>query len=418
MTEPLEQIIRYEGGRVLATLVRLVGSIDVAEDAVQDALVDALRRWPVDGVPSNPGAWLTTAARNRALDVLRREAKRTAKESDARLLDDMTLTIGEKTSDSMVRDDLLRLLFTCCHPALAVESRLALALRTLCSMNTGEVAAVFLVPESTMGQRISRAKKKISSARIPYRIPADHELPDRLPAVLQVVYAVITAGHHAPEGRLDERADLAAEGVRLARLLTELMPDEPECTGLLALALATHARRDTRLDRTGQVVLLAEQDRSQWHHNEIEAAAAMLDHVVRQHRPGRYQIEAAIACLHGLAPDFEATDWQQIASLYATLERLVPTAVVRVNRAVAVAQANDAAAGLAVLDRRDEIDMATAESWHLYWSTRGELLVRAGDQPAALSAFDRALSCVSNDSDREFLLKRRNTVAGKGRDTA
>ncbi|MCE9622677.1 MAG: sigma-70 family RNA polymerase sigma factor [Actinomycetia bacterium] len=405
-------MIRREGGRVLATLVRLVGSIDIAEDAVQDAVVDALKRWPADGVPNNPAAWLTTAARNRALDVLRRESKRTAKEADARLLDEMSVAFQEVTTDSMVRDDLLRLLFTCCHPALAIESRLALALRTLCSMNTSEIAAVFLVPEPTMGQRISRAKKKIASARIPYRVPADHELPDRLPSVLQVVYAVITAGHHSPEGRLDARADLAAEGVRLARLLTELMPDEPECTGLLALAMATHARRYTRLDATGQVVLLANQDRTRWHHDEMESAAAMLDGVVRLHRPGRYQVEAAIACLHGIAPSLAETDWPQIASLYATLEMFAPTPVVRVNRAVAVAQAVDAAAGLALLEEQDDFKLAAVENWHLYWSTRGELLDRLGDTAAATAAFDRALNCVTNDSDRAFLLQRRNAIVG------
>ena len=420
MTEPLEQTIRREGGRVLATLVRLVGNIDVAEDAVQDAVVDALRRWPIDGVPSNPAAWLTTAARNRALDVLRREAKRTGKESEARLLGEITLSsttlaLGEETSDSMVRDDLLRLVFTCCHPALAVEARLALALRTLCGMSTSEIAAVFLVPESTMGQRISRAKKKIESAHIPYRVPADYELPDRLPAVLQVVHAVITTGHHSPEGRLDARADLADEGVRLARLLQELMPDEPECTGLLVLAMVSRARRDARVDEIGRIVLLADQDRTRWNRDEIERAATMLDHVVRLHRPGRYQIEAAIACLHGIAPTFADTDWPQIASLYATLESLVPTAVVRVNRAVAVAHAIDAAAGLALLDERDTIDMSAVENWHLYWSTRGELLNRMGELAVAVDAFDRALTCASNDSDREFLLQRRNAVASKRR---
>jgi RNA polymerase sigma-70 factor (ECF subfamily) len=412
LTEPLEQMIRHEGGRVLATLVRLVGSIDIAEDAVQDAVVDALRRWPVDGVPSNPAAWLTTAARNRALDVLRRESKRSAKESDARLLDEVTLATGEVTSDSMVRDDLLRLLFTCSHPALAVESRVALALRTLCGMSTGEIAAVFLVTEATMGQRISRAKKKIASAKIPYRIPADHELPDRLPAVLQTVHSLVTTGHHSPTARLDARADLAAEGVRLARLLGELMPDEPECTGLFCLALATHARRDARLDEIGRAVLLADQDRSRWRRDEIDEAAALLDRVVRLHRPGRYQIEAAIACLHGTAPDFAATDWPQIASLYATLELLQPTAVVRVNRAVAVAHAMEPAAGLALLDAGD-IEMAAVEDWHLYWSTRGELLHRLGDSAAALLAFDRALTCSPNDSDREFLRERRNAVASE-----
>jgi RNA polymerase sigma-70 factor (ECF subfamily) len=233
-----------------------------------------------------------------------------------------------------------------------------------------------------------------------------------LPAVLQTVHSVVTTGHHSPTGRLDARADLAAEGVRLARLLGELMPDEPECTGLLCLALATRARRDARLDGMGRVVLLADQDRSRWRHDEIDQAAAMLDRVVRLHRPGRYQIEAAIACLHGTAPDFAATDWPQVASLYATLELLQPTAVVRVNRAVALAHAMEPAAGLALLDAGD-IEMAAVEDWHLYWSTRGELLHRLGDSAASVLAFDRALTCSPNDSDREFLRQRRDAVASK-----
>ncbi|MBI4883376.1 MAG: sigma-70 family RNA polymerase sigma factor [Actinobacteria bacterium] len=411
-------MIRREGGRVLATLVRLVGDIDLAEDAVQDAVVAALRRWPTDGVPNNPPAWLTTAARNRALDVLRREAKRTAKESDARLLDDVLISINEATTDSMVRDDLLRLVFTCCHPALALEARLALTLRTLCRMNTAEIAAVFIVPESTIGQRISRAKKKIATARIPYRVPADHELPDRLPAVLQVVHALVTVGHHSPAGNLDARADLASEGLRLARLLTELMPDEPECTGLLALALVTHARRASRRDAAGEVILLADQDRSRWDRAQIAEAAATLDAAVRLHRPGRYQVEAAIACLHGTAVSFEDTDWSQIASLYATLELFTPTAVVRVNRAVAVAHAQGAAVGLSLLDNLGEADLAVIDDWHLLWSTRAELLARLGEVDAAVAAFDRALECSPNDSDRRFLLRRREVVATERREAS
>jgi len=400
----LEQMIRDEGGRVLATLVRLTGDITISEDAVQDAVVEALRRWPVVGVPDNPAAWLTAVARNRALDVLRREAKRTAKETDARLLDDVSASMRERTSDSMVRDDLLRLLFTCCHPALSVEGRLALALRTLCGLNTAEIAALFLVPEPTMGQRISRAKKKIATARIAYRVPADHELPDRLPAVLAVIHALLTAGHHAPVGALDARLDLGAEAVRLARLLHELMPDEPESTGLLALALATHARRAARLDQLGAVVLMADQDRSRWDHDEIAEAAALLDGAVLLRRPGAYQVQAAIACLHGTASTYADTDWEQIAGLYATLERFVPTAVVRVNRAVAVAEAAGAVAALVLLD---ELDAEMIERWHLYWSTRAELLARLGRIDESRNAFDRALQCSPNDSDRAFLLARR-----------
>jgi len=403
-------MIRHEGGRVLATLVRLTGDITLAEDAVQDAVIEALRKWPIGGVPDKPVAWLTTVARNRALDVLRREAKRTAKETDARLLDEVTLATREDTSDSMVRDDLLRLLFTCCHPALSFEAQTALALRTLCGMSTGEIATVFMVPEPTMGQRISRAKKKISSAHIPYRVPADHELPDRLRSVTAVIHAVVTAGHHSPEGSLDARGDLADEGVRLARLLHDLMPDEPECTGLLALSLATTARRDARLDREGAMVLMADQDRSRWHHDDIAEAAAMLDHAIHLRRPGPYQVQAAIACLHGLAPTFADTDWEQIAGLYVTLERFTPTPVVRVNRVVAVAEAQGADVALALLDQLDE---ATVDRWHLYWSTRGELLARSGRTDDAAVAFGRAIDCSPNDSDRRFLVGRRHAIADK-----
>ena len=411
MIDPLEQMIRHEGGRVLATLVRLTGDFTLAEDAVQDAVVKALQRWPRDGLPHNPAAWLTTVARNRALDVLRREARRTTKETDARLLDQVELVAGERTTDSMVRDDLLRLLFTCCHPALSFEARTALALRTLCGMTTGEIAAAYLVPESTMGQRISRAKQKIATARIPYRVPADHELPDRLPAVLAVIHAIVTTGHHSPGGELDARQDLAAEGIRLARLLHGLMPDEPECTGLLALSLATHARRDARRDEAGEVVLMVDQDRSRWRHDEIAEAAALLDHAVHLHRPGQYQAQAAIACLHGLAPTFDATDWSQIASLYATLERFAPTPVVRVNRAVAVAHADGAGPALRLLD---ELPAAAVDRWHLYWSARGEMLARLQRPDDAVAAFGRALECSPNEGDRRFLLRRRRQIAGEG----
>ncbi len=408
MTDSLEQMIRHEGGRVLATLVRLTGDITIAEDAVQDAVIEALQRWPRVGIPDNPAAWLTTVARNRALDVLRREAKRTAKETDARLLGDVTLAMREHTSDSMVRDDLLRLIFTCCHPALSFEARTALALRTLCGMNTGEIAAVFLVPEPTMGQRISRAKKKIAMAHIPYRVPADHELPDRLPSVLGVIHAVVTAGHHPPEGLLGSRDDLAAEGVRLARLMHDLMPDEPECTGLLALSLASTARRNARINADGDVILMADQDRSMWKHGEITEATTLLDQAIHLRRPGPFQVQAAVACLHGLAPTFAETDWAQIASLYQTLERFTPTPVVRVNRSVAVAESAGPAAALALLD---EIEPTTVHRWHLYWSTRGELLQRLGRTTDALDAFDRAADCSPSESDRRFLTKRRGQIA-------
>jgi RNA polymerase sigma-70 factor (ECF subfamily) len=414
VSESLERMIRAEGGRVLATLVRLTGDLTIAEDAVQDAVVEALARWPLDGPPRNPAAWLTTVARNRALDVLRREARRRAKEAGAALLDDGA-RFGEVTTDSMVRDDQLRLLFSCCHPALAIEGRVALSLRILCGLSTAEIAAVFLQAEATIGQRISRAKRKIAVARIPYRIPDDHELPDRLPAVMAVIHAVLTAGHHAPHGPLTARLDLAADAVRLSRLLHELMPDEPEATGLLALSLATHARRSARLDADGAVVLMADQDRSLWRHDEIAEAAALLDHAVHLHRPGPFQVQAAIACLHGLAPSIEATDWRQIADLYTTLERMTPTPAVRVNRAVAVAEVDGAGAGLDLLA---ELDPAKVERWHLYWSTLAELSRRAGRPGDAVRAFDQALQCSPNDSDREFLFRRRSLAAAEGLHTA
>jgi RNA polymerase sigma-70 factor (ECF subfamily) len=266
-----------------------------------------------------------------------------------------------------------------------------------------EIARVFLVADATMGQRISRAKQKIATARIPYRVPSDHELPDRLPAVLAVTYAVVTAGHHAPEGRLDARLDLADEGIRLARLVHELMPDEPECAGLLALALATHARRDARLDAVGDLVLLRDQDRTRWKSDEIREGSELVEAAIRRRRVGQYQVQAAIACLHSLAPSVEETDWPQIAELYRMLESLTPSPVVRVNRAVAEAEANGAAAGLALLDDMDRSDV---EQWHLYWSARAELLLRVGDVAGAVTAFDRALTCNPNDSDRAFLERR------------
>ena len=375
-----------------ATLIRLTGDIDIDEDALQDALVVAVQKWERDGVPGNPAAWLTTVARNKALDRLRREAGRTRREREAmRLLDD-----PEAPPDGL--DDRLRLIFTCCHPALSPEARVALSLRTVCGLSTAEAARAFLVPEPTMGQRISRAKKKIAVARIPYRVPEDFELPDRLPAVLAVVYLIFTTGHHAPSGALDSRFDLADEAIRLARLLVELMPDEAEIMGLLALLLATHARSTTRLTRDGTIQLLADQDRSEWDRAAIDEASGLVDAALRRRRPGPYQIQGAIAVLHGEASHFSNTDWAQIVNLYRMLEVYQPTAVVRVNRAVAEAEASGPEAGLALL-----ISIEGVDDWHLLWSTRADLLRRAGKPRAAVEAYQRALDCPMNDSDRRFL---------------
>ncbi|HSB84747.1 MAG TPA: sigma-70 family RNA polymerase sigma factor, partial [Ilumatobacteraceae bacterium] len=400
MIDPLDETIRIEGGQVLATLIRLTGDIDRAEDALHDAVVVAAAVWRRDGIPDKPGAWLTTAARNKALDRMRREARRAPKEAEAfRLLTEASTSDDERDR----RDDRLRLLFTCCHPALSPEAQVTLALRTICGMTTVEIARVFLVPEATIGQRISRAKAKIANAHIPYRVPEAHELPDRLRSVLATIYAVFTAGHHSPLGEQGGRVDLADEGIRLARVLVELMPDEGECIGLLALTLATNARRAARNDAEGELVLLADQDRTLWDAAAIAEAASLVDSVLRRGRPGAYQIQAAIACLHGVAPSYTETDWPQIAELYAMLEVRWPTTVVRVNRAVAVAEVAGPAAGLALLD---DLVGSPTERWHLYWSTRADFERRLGHTGAAATSYRQALACPSNDSDRRFLERR------------
>lgn len=408
MSDPLDETIRIEGGQVLATLIRLTGDIDRAEDALHDAVVVAADLWRRDGIPAKPGAWLTTVARNKALDRMRREARRAPKEVEAfRMLTETGVTDDQHER----RDDRLRLLFTCCHPALSPESQVALALRTICGLTTAEIARVFLVPEATIGQRISRAKSKIANAHIPYRVPEEHELPDRLRPVLATIYAVFTAGHHAPVGELGGRVDLADEAIRLARVLVELMPDEGECVGLLALTLATNARRQARTDGFGEIVLLADQDRTLWDHDAIAEASTLVDSVLRRGRPGAYQIQAAIACLHGVAPTYADTDWPQIAELYRMLETRWPTSVVRVNRAVAVAEVAGPASGLALLD---ELAGTPAERWHLYWSTRADFLRRLGQLDAAADSYRHALECPSNDSDRRFLERRLAKVSPSG----
>ncbi len=373
---------------------------------MHDAIVVAADAWRRDGVPDRPGAWLTTVARNKELDRIRREARRAPKEVEAFRL----LTEGSGSDVIDERDDRLRLLFTCCHPALSPESQVALALRTICGFTTVDIARVFLVPEPTIGQRISRAKAKITKARIPYRVPDAHELPDRLRPVLATVYAVFTAGHHAPVGELGGRVDFADEAIRLARLLVELMPDEAECVGLLALMLATNARRRARTDAAGEMVLLADQDRSLWDGAAIAEAAALVDSVLRRGRPGAYQMQAAIACLHGAAPTYADTDWPQIAELYLLLEHRWPTPVVRVNRAVAVAEVAGPQSGLALLD---DLVGSPTERWHLYWSARADFQRRLGEIDAAADSYRQALGCPCNDSDRRFLERR---LASLGRE--
>jgi len=393
LSEELEETLRIEGGRVLATLIRLAGDFQLAEDALQDAVIVALETWSESGVPVNPAGWLTTTARHKALDRIRREARRPDKEAESvRLLDDAPVDPPDG------RDDRLRLLFTSCHPALSLESRVALALRTIGGLSTEEIARAFLVPLPTMSQRISRAKKKIASAHISYRVPEDHELPDRLPAVLGSVYLIFTAGHHAPAGRLDSRVDLAVEAIRLARLLVELMPDVDECVGLLALLLATHARHDARLNDDGSLVLLADQDRSRWDGAAIDEAASLVKERLRRRAAGPFLLQAAISCAHGQAPSYDVTDWVRIAGLYRLLEAQQPTPVIRVNRAVAESEAFGPETGLELLE-----SVAGVEHWHLWWSAQAGLLARLGRDDRAAEAYRSALDCEMNDTDRRFI---------------
>jgi len=393
VSRSLAETLRVEGGQVLATLIRLTGRFDLAEDALQDALVVANERFSDERLPENPAAWLTVVAKRKALDRLRREAKRAAKEAEA-----MSLLVDDTETEPT---DQLRLLFTCCHPALSPEARVALALRTLGGLTTNEIARAFLVAESTMGQRISRAKSKISSAHIPYRVPDDHELPERLDAVLNVIYLIFTTGHHAPFGAWDDRVDLADEGIRLARMLAGLMPDEPECVGLLALCLATAARQPARQSKDGLPVLLADQDRTLWNQEHIAEASRLVDGALRRRSVGPYQIQAAISALHSLAPTADETDWEQIVTLYRMLERLVNSEVVTVNRAVAEAELSGPDIGLEILATIEGLD-----NWHLYWSTKADFLRRLVRSDEARDAYRRALDCDMNESDRVFLTTR------------
>ncbi len=397
---------------MLATLIRLTGDFTLAEDALQDAAESALQNWRSNGLPINPAAWLTTVARRKALDRIRREASRKHRETaSTRLLDEPAQATADRQGDT----DELRLLFTCCHPALSPEAQVALTLRTLCGLTTTEIARAFLVPEPTMGQRISRAKKKIATAHIPYRVPEDHELPERLPGVLAVIYLVFTTGHHATSGALDSRVNLAADALHLARLAATCMPDEPEAAGLLALILATYARRSTRVDATGSLVLLADQDRGRWDHTAIAEAARLVERTLRRRKIGPFQVQAAIATLHGLSPTFSETDWPQIAILYGVLEGIAPTPVVRVNRAVATCFAEGPQRGLDALDSLPPEQSEELANWHLYWSTRADFLRRLDRLDTAANAYRHALTCPTNDTDRRFLEGRLRDVEQRQR---
>ncbi|MFC1408130.1 RNA polymerase sigma factor [Streptacidiphilus sp. N1-12] len=418
----VERVFREEYGRAVAVLVRAFGDIDLAEEAVQDAFTAALRHWPSAGPPPSPAGWIITTARNRAIDRLRREASRTDRQAtavrEALLLRPDLLHQdqphqgpphpggGPTEEEGPVRDDRLRLVFTCCHPALGTGAQVALTLRLLGGLSTAEIARAFLVPEATMAQRLVRAKGKIRDARIPYRIPYEADLPDRLRSVLAVVYLVFNEGYAASSGDRPVREDLAAEAVRLGRLLVELMPDEPEAWGLLALMLLARSRQAARFAPDGTLVLLADQDRNRWDRPLITEGQAIVRRCLRRNQPGPYQIQAAINAVHSDAADPAGTDWRQIRQLYDQLLALAPSPVVALNRAVAVAETEGPEPALALVDALD------LDGYHVFHAVRADLLRRLGRDAEAVLAYEAAIAVTGNTAERAFLTRRRDGLGG------
>jgi RNA polymerase sigma-70 factor, ECF subfamily len=392
----VDRAFRRESGRAVATLIKATGSFDLAEDAVQDAFAVALERWPRDGVPDNPGAWIVTTARNRAIDRLRRD--QVGREKIEGLAGLEALRVDEMHE---IPDERLRLIFTCCHPALSIDARVALTLRTVGGLTTREIARAFLQPETTVAQRLVRAKRKIRESAIPYRVPPAELLPERTAGVLAVLYLIFNEGYAATEGAL-VRDDLCEEAIWLARVVVRLLPSAPEAAGLLAMMLLTHARRPARTDEAGDIVLLEDQDRSRWDQDAIDEGLAILDAAAALGAPGPYQVQAAIAAAHDRAPRPEDTDWPQIASLYATLVHIQPSPVIGLNRAVAVAMADGPAAGLPLIDALS----GDLEHYHLFHAARADLLRRLGRSADARQAYTRARDLAANPRERAFLERR------------
>jgi len=400
----IERVYRAESRRVLASLIRLLGDFDRAEEALHDAFAAAVQQWPANGVPANPRAWLVSAGRFRTIDAARRDARFDA--SRAAIADGLEQrhTAEPELDDESLDDDWLRLIFTCCHPALSADARIALTLREVCDLTTEQVARAFLSTPPTIAQRIVRAKAKIRDARIPYAIPTRADMPERLDAVLHVIYLVFNEGYAATSGDAVVRTELTRESIRLGRLLLELLPGEGEVVGLLALMLLHDSRRLTRTTASGEVALLTEQDRRLWDRAEIEEGARLVERAMRTGRVGPYAVQAAIAALHAEAPSAEATDWVQITGLYDVLMRIEPTPIVELNRAVAVAMRDGAQAGLALMDgilARGELD-----AYHLAHAARADLLARLGRREEAIAAYDRALALAALEPERKFLARR------------